>query len=286
MNRDIFSYEVSGIQFALAEKRDMSFLEEFGVVQCVFDQNDSGNISFGVEKDGRKYFLKIAGLRTKSTATSPAQARDNLKHAAELYEKIKHPNLVPLMEAFDKEDMFIAVFPWKDGECLFDHWNFEKYKQNGIKSPFERFWQLGLDKKLRVMDVLFSFFSAVHEAGFLATDFYDGSLMYRFQSDEVILCDIDFFRKLPSINETGFIWGSDRFKAPEEKIRGAVLNAATDVYHLGVFAFLFFGKSLINCQLSDWTLSERRYWAARRATLPSAQLRYQTISEFWEHWKE
>ena len=50
------------------------------------------------------------------------------------------------------------VFEWADGECLFDHWNFETYQRDiGIKSPKEKFKELPVSKKLKAIEVLNSF---------------------------------------------------------------------------------------------------------------------------------
>lgn len=43
---------------------------------------------------------------------------------------------------------YVVVFEWRDGEYLFDFWNFEKYKKDtSLKSPKERFRALPAGKK-------------------------------------------------------------------------------------------------------------------------------------------
>ena len=51
----------NGISFQLQGVHNFDWLDKLGNVFCVFDKQDSGNISFGVEKDERKIFVKYAG---------------------------------------------------------------------------------------------------------------------------------------------------------------------------------------------------------------------------------
>ncbi|MFP4660952.1 MAG: hypothetical protein ACLFPF_02075 [Halanaerobiales bacterium] len=40
---------IDGIEFRLKEEHDFSWLSRYGIVFSVFDEQDSGNICFGVE---------------------------------------------------------------------------------------------------------------------------------------------------------------------------------------------------------------------------------------------
>ena len=53
---------LDGIPFKLKAPIDFSFLSVYGRVFKIFDDQDSGNICFGCEKDGQKVFRK-KGLR-------------------------------------------------------------------------------------------------------------------------------------------------------------------------------------------------------------------------------
>lgn len=55
--------EIDGIKFKLKEPYDFRFLVDYGKAFQVFDDQDSGNICFGTEKDGKKYFIKFAGAK-------------------------------------------------------------------------------------------------------------------------------------------------------------------------------------------------------------------------------
>jgi len=137
--------KINNITFNLNEIRDFSFLSKYGEVFCVFDQNDSGNISFGLEDDKNKYFIKIAGVRTAEYSGQPKDAVETLKNSSTLYYELKSPNLIELVEHYALDDLYIAVFKWVEGECLHDHWNFEKYSKNqNIKPPKLKFEELPL----------------------------------------------------------------------------------------------------------------------------------------------
>lgn len=64
MVKNTIKYELDGVCFELREEYDFSWLKKFGIVFCVFDQQDSGNICFGVKRGSDKLFIKYAGVKT------------------------------------------------------------------------------------------------------------------------------------------------------------------------------------------------------------------------------
>lgn len=67
-----FSFD--DVTFQLQEQHDFEWLRSLGKVFCVFDQQDSGNICFGIEKDGKKKFVKYAGARPLDYSGNPQDA--------------------------------------------------------------------------------------------------------------------------------------------------------------------------------------------------------------------
>lgn len=82
----------------------------------------------------------------------------------------------------------------------------------------------------------------VNLQGYVALDFYDGSILYDFENERTTICDIDLFRKKPCINDMGRMWGSSKFMSLEEIQLEAEIDEVTNVYTLGAFAFALFGS--------------------------------------------
>lgn len=293
--------KLDDIEFRLQELHDFTWLKRYGTAFWVVDETGSGCICIGMQKDGKKYFCKIAGVNTLEADVSPEESAQILKQAVSIYRELEHPNLITLVEAFDYEKFYVAVFEWADGECLFDHWNFEKYQRNSLlKSPKQRFGELPIYKKMKCVDVLFSFLHSVNERGYVAVDFYDGSIMYDFENDGTTICDIDFFKKAPVINDLGEDWfGTKRLKAPEEYKEESVIDERTNIFTLGALIFEFFGNysseeigkryrdnQFLPCAYSDWQLNEASYQVAVKAVSLDREERYLTFEEFHEDWKK
>ena len=90
---------IDGIPFKLKSTFDFSCMKEYGTVFKVYDDQDSGNICFGTEKDGQRYFVKFAGAPTEQYGGDPADAISRLKATLPIYSDLKHENLIELIEA-------------------------------------------------------------------------------------------------------------------------------------------------------------------------------------------
>ena len=284
----------------MKEARDFSFLKKYGDVFCIFAKNDSGNISFGIDGGrGNKRFVKIAGAKTAESCRSTTEVIETLKLAAPMYSDLRHPNLIRLEEHYQYEDLYVAVFEWADGECLFDHWNFDFYKNNPeVEPPKKRFKELSSKKKLDAFNVVFDFLALVESRDYVAVDFYDGSLIYDFHRETLTICDIDLFRKNPLINDLGEgFWGTKRVKSPEEYTMGAVIDAQTNIFTLGALLLHFFGSytdeeikkmyrenTFFPCKRGNWQLSDSAYNVVLRAVSQNRSARYKSMKEFQEAW--
>lgn len=290
---------LDSVKFRLKEFQDFGWLKKYGRAFWCVDETGSGCIAIGMEDRGEKHFLKIAGVNTIEAQVGPEESVGFLKRGVPLYQDLRHPNLVRLVEAYPYENFYVAVFQWIQGECLFDHWNFDAYKKDRtLKSPKEKFRELPVEERLEAVEVLFSFLEHVNRKGYVAVDFYDGSIMYDFENHKMTLCDIDLFRKAPAVNDMGEGWyGTKRLKAPEEYVEGSIVDEQTNVFTLGALIFEFFGnftddqvrqRYQLNrfdpCTYSQWQLNETRYKAAGKAVSQDRSKRYKTIKEFWDEW--
>lgn len=292
---------IDGISFHVKKTHDFSFLSRYGKVFQVIDSTGSGCLCFGIENEKQKVFVKVAGADTKEAEVTPLASVQLLKHAAELYRTLAHPCLIHLLEAYAYEDMYVAVFDYAEGECLFDHWHFDYYKAHPeVLTPMQKFFALQEEKKLKAVEVLFSFLMHCARLGYVAVDFYDSSILYDFVHDKVTLCDIDLFQKGPVVNETGVnYWGTRRFKAPEEYVKGAVIDERTNEFTLAAMLFSFFSTitkeetdrryktmEVVPVERSAFSLHDEAYAVLCKALSKDKEERYATISLFYEQWRK
>ena len=127
--------KIDDIEFKLREYQDFSWLNNYGKVFYVIDETGSGCISFGIEKDNKKYFFKIAGAKTVEAEISEEESIKLLKDAVIKYQDIKHNNLIKYIDSFEYKGFFVVIYEFAEGECLFDHWNFDRYKKTKEITP-------------------------------------------------------------------------------------------------------------------------------------------------------
>ena len=264
---------IDGIPFKLKSTFDFSFMKEYGTVFKVYDDQDSGNICFGTEKGGQRYFVKFAGAPTEQYGGDPADAISRLKATLPIYSDLKHENLIELIEAKEIGAGFAMVFKWADGDCM----------GRMYPAAYRRFIQLPLNDRLAVFSDILSFLECVVSRNYVAIDFYDGSIMYDFVNGKTTICDIDLFRKQPCVNDMGHMWGSSRFQSPEEHQLGADIDEITNVYTLGATAFALFGE--YNRTREKWQLSDKLFEIATRAVSDDRANRQQTIRQFTAEWE-
>ena len=285
--------KIDNISYKLREEQDFSWISDYGHVFSVIDETGSGCISFGVEKDNKKFFFKIAGAKTVEAEVSEEESIKLLQDAVENYKNIEDDNLIKYIDSFMKNDCFVVIYEFAEGECLFDHWNFEKYKnENIIDTPSYRFKKLPLEKRLNVIEKLFNFFEHVIESNYVAVDFYDSSIIYDFKNDIVTFCDIDLFRKIPTKNDLGKdYFGTKRLKAPEENELDAIIDEKTNEFTLGAIIFDMLSEvknneeryklgMFIPNSIDDFELSNEAYNVLLKATSYDRNERYNTIREF------
>ena len=268
---------IDGVKIELGEKHDFSWLGEYGKVFIVFDKQDSGNIAFGVEGKDGKLFIKYAGARNTEYDGSIEEAVSRLKKSAVVYDNIKHPNLIELVEHKEIGSGYACVFSWVQGECMNAHWNFDKFpKYTHPLSPNYKFSKLKEGEKLQCLRTILNVQKYISSLGYVAIDFYDGSIMYDFENQATTICDIDMFEKMPYINHMGKMWGSSRFMSPEEFTLGAEIDEITNVYTMGAMMFELLGSSTER-NLASWTVGEKLFYVAQKAVSEKREDRYGSI---------
>ncbi|RCW63933.1 protein kinase domain-containing protein [Saliterribacillus persicus] len=277
-------FYIDDISYRLKGEHSFEWIKNLGKVFCVFDEQDSGNISFGIEKDGIKKFVKYAGAKTIEFQGDPKDAIATLKKSIILYQELKHPHLIKLLDHFETEKGYVLIFEWFDGECLHSHWSFpppQKYEHPD--SPFFLFKNLPVESRLKSIKCILEFHKYVENKGYVAVDFYDGSILYDFKSNIAKICDIDLYKKKPFQNKMGRLWGSSRFMSPEEFELGAVIDERTNVFNMGAMAFCLLGGELDH-SFSKWDANEALYEVALKAVEKDRSKRYLSVSELCLAW--
>jgi serine/threonine-protein kinase len=208
-------------------------LEGLGQVFATFDAGtqDSGNVSYGVvDADGHRWFVKTAGDPSESPGgTSRGQRVAALRRTASLHRDVHHPVLARLHAVVEAADGPLLVHEWLDGELL----RSQAGRRNEPTEAFSRFRALPLSKLVDALGPVIDLHVALERSGWIAGDFYDGSLIYDFDSGRTNVIDLESYHRGAFVNETGRLTGSTRFMAPEEHTRGALVDARTTVFNLG-----------------------------------------------------
>jgi aminoglycoside phosphotransferase (APT) family kinase protein len=270
---DFYIHYINHIPYKLKSPFDFSFIKQYGEVFKIYDDQDSGNICFGVEKGDKRYFIKFAGAPTEQYSGKPDEAIARLKSTVSIYQDLAHPNLIRFIKAEEVGGGFAAIFEWTDGECM------------GRMYPRSRkkFLQMPDSTRLEVFNDILAFHINVIKEGYVAIDFYDGSILFDFYTNKTLICDIDFYSKMPYINTMGRMWGSSRFMSPEEFTFGGTIDEITTVYLMGATAFALFGGET-DRSIEKWRLGDELYKVAFQAVNDNRDKRQQSLSEFEEEW--
>jgi len=263
---------IGSIGFILLEDFDFAFLDAYGVPFVVFDQQDSGNLCFGVEKDGKRLFLKMAGAHTTRMHGTAEQAIERMRRLGKVYEDLAHPVLIPLIEHREIPGGYLQVYQWFDGVCM--------GKQYG---SHERFLALPVPEKLDIYRHILDFHVAVVERGYTAIDFYDACLLYDFDARTVRICDIEMYQKGPVPNQVGRMPGSTRYMSPEEFTMGATVDELSNVYCMGAAAFNLLG-GVMDHSYEKWTASRELFDVAVKAASQEREDRYPTLRAYAMDW--
>jgi len=266
---------LDGVEIKLKAPFDLNFINDYGKVFRVFERG-GGNLCFGVEKAGKRYFLKFAGteLANADDWVSPENTIERLKKSVPIYKDLKHPLLVNMIDALEIGGGFMTVFDWFDGESF------------GYPQPemCKKFMALPVEEKNRVFEGIMEFHAHVAECGYVAIDFNDQAPLYDFDNGDFIICDIDSYVKQPCINFVGDMGGDPALMSPEEETAGAVVDAISNVYAMGGMAFIFFAQD-DKYSPEKWKLSDELYEVAKKAISESRDERQQSIRTLIEEWQ-
>lgn len=300
-SRGYYLQYMDGLPYKMKAPFDFGFVQEYGKVFKVYDDQDSGNICFGVcgerksgpvllpENKGERYFVKFAGAPTERYEGEPGEAVERLKDTLPIYRDLRHPSLIELVDVREAAGGFAMVFKWAEGDCM----------GRMYPAQHQRFMNMPLEDRLQVFRDVAVFLEYVNSRGYVAIDFYDGSVLYdpdgqgepaapdrnaeSTRRGRTTICDIDFFSKKPYFNSMGRMWGSSSFMSPEEFTLGAEIDEITNVYTAGAFAFALFGG--YRREAGTWTLGQASFEVARRAVSEDRGSRQQSLRQLLQEWE-
>lgn len=249
-----------------------TFVTRHAQIFAMFDaaSQDSGNVSYGVQAGDDRLFIKTAGLPQDSQPLlSHAERVALLRNAIRLARSVSDPALPALRNVVESVEGPLLVYEWLDGELI----GTSVERRSDPTSPFARFLALDLRERTAALDAIFRLHVNLANAGWVACDFYDGSLMYDFARRQMHVVDLDNYRDAPFTNEMGRMFGSSRFMAPEEYELGARIDERTTVFVMGRTVEQF----LSSRDDGIATLVARACRADRR-------LRFQSVTQFYDAW--
>jgi len=253
------------------------YLARIGQVFVLYRGHDSRNTSAGVRIGPQAWFVKWA---------SESTACDHLETAVRFHRAVTHPAIIPLRASFATRSGLAIVHNWVDGMVLNDPLVPGGRHRDDPASVFARFRRLPMPEILAAFDTVLDAHLAVAEAGFVAVDFYDGCLIYDFDRRVLRLCDLDLYRPGPYVLNTNRQYGSTRFMAPEEFIRGATIDERTTVFTLGRTAFVLLSRGRHGEEdRTLWGATGDLFDVARHATRPEPKDRFGSVRAMSQAWR-
>lgn len=267
--------EESGAKVDVGGADILSWLQSAGKVFRVFDGQDSGLVSYGLEVPGGKWFVKYADREPQISHLRNAEAFNSV---------VKSKYMPRPLGSLNLASGYALVYEWVDGEVLYSpEFRGQSGRDNPL-SPYYRFVHLPVSAIIDVLNAVYELHAEIESKGFVAVDFYDGCIIYDFSRHRVHFCDFDHYAKGPFVLATDRLFGSSRFMAPEESVRGSVIDHRTNVYTMGAAAFAFLANA--SRAREHWRATDQLFEVAGKAASQDRGQRHESINQFYEEWKK
>lgn len=246
------------------------FLASNANIFATFDHRtqDSGNISYGVEIDGKRYFVKTPGIVDDRKPFDHPSRVEALRNAVKIAASCDHPALPPLHHVMESSNGPMLFYDWVEGEL--------------VRNALRQVKSLPVGEILDLLDDVYDLHVELAKRGWIANDFYDGSMIYDFHRRQLHAVDLDTYHLGPFTNHMGRIFGSGRFMAPEEFQLGATIDERTTVFTLGRTAVVLLSDNSLDRK--PFRGSDSQYEIMLQACSESPDTRFQTVTEFRDAW--
>ncbi len=247
------------------------YLAEVGRVFAVFneDTQDSGNVSYGVQIGRDRHFVKTAG---RSDDPKPVLSFDErvslLRNAVRLRRSCDHSALPRLHRVIESPGGPMLFYQWVEGEL--------------VRPSLRRVRRLPVPEIVRLLDTVYQAHHQLARSGWVASDFYDGAMIYDFERRELHIVDLDLYVDAPFTNQQGRMFGSKRFMAPEELVLGAAIDHRTTVFTMGRTAAVLMSDGTLERQ--PFRGSDGQHAVVRRACCEDPSERHGSVAEFHSAW--
>ncbi|MCC0094596.1 serine/threonine-protein kinase [Streptomyces flavotricini] len=249
-----------------------TYVAQVGPIFRTFAEQDSGCISYGVLAGERRWFVK--------SASTPAAAA-LLRQAVAVHQAVTHPTIIPLLNSITTDQGLALVYPWVPGEVLYHPTRSRSGGRTAPESTMARFRRLPLPEIHSAVEAILGAHIAVEGAGLVAVDLYDGCMLYDFEENRMRLCDLDEYRQGPFTLEADRLPGSSRYMAPEEFIRGSVIDIRTTVFNLGRALRLLLDTG---DEEKGWRGTPDQLAVIERATSTGPRDRFSSVSSLADAW--
>jgi serine/threonine protein kinase, bacterial len=245
----------------------------------------SGNVSWLIGAPEGRLFIKTAGTDAPPPPGAPVPYFDHpgrvrlLRNAIDLARSCDHPALPALLNVIEAADGPMLVYRAAPGELIAG----PAELRADPASAYQRFARLPAAAQLPVFDTLIDLHRALAGLGWVACDLYDGCLIVDFGTLTLHVVDLDTYRRGPSRNDMGRMFGSSRFMAPEEFELGALLDQRTTVFTLGRMAWHFTTRLTEDAGSFDGPPGLAAVIA--RAVRPAPEDRFPTVAAFASAWQ-
>ena len=253
---------------------------------------DSGNVSWIVKAPEGRLFIKTAGTDAPPLPGAPTPYFDHsgrvrlLRNAVDLARSCDHPALPALLNVIETPTGPMLVYRAAPGELI------GVQATPGIPpaelradpaSAYQRFANLPAMAQLSIFDTLIDLHRVLAGLGWVACDLYDGCLIVDFDTLILHVVDLDTYRRGPSQNDMGRMFGSSRFMAPEEFELGAPLDQRTTVFTLGRLVRNF--TTRLTEDIGYFDGPDGLAAVVAQAVEPAPEDRFPTVAAFASAWQ-
>jgi serine/threonine protein kinase, bacterial len=255
------------------------------VAEFAHSTQDSGNVSWLVDVGDRRLFVKTAGTDTPPPPGAAVPYFDHagrvelLRNAVLIARSCDHPAMARLLNVIESPMGPALVYEAADGELV----HVPRARRDDPASAYQRFAHLPAQRLLGVFDELIDLHVALAAAGWVAVDLYDGCLIVDLARASLKVVDLDSYRRCPSVNDMGRMFGATRFMAPEEFELGAVLDERTTVFTLGRLVWHF--ATRLTEYAADFCGSVDLADVVERAVCAAPAERYDDVAAFAAAWR-